>query len=100
MLVLDLRPGGNRAEDANGGGVTMRVVIPGGSGHLGTLLADALHRRGDEVIVISRNPRLEAWRTASWDEVAAIVDGADVVINLAGRSVDCRYTGRNRGDIL
>ena len=76
----------------------MRVVIPGGSGHLGTLLARALHERGDEVVVLSRTPKVERWPVVEWN--AAEVDGADVVINLAGRSVDCRYGRTNRHDIL
>jgi len=78
--------------------MTQRVVIPGGSGHLGTLLARALHERGDQVVVLSRTPRLEPWRVAGWD--AAEIDGADVVINLAGRNVDCRYGATNRHEIL
>jgi uncharacterized protein (TIGR01777 family) len=79
---------------------TLRVVMPGGSGHLGTLLANALHDRGDEVVVISRAPLVLPWRVAGWEELAAEVDGADVVINLSGRSVDCRYTAKHRREIL
>lgn len=78
----------------------LRIVIPGGSGHLGTTLAEALHERGDEVVIVSRSPHLLPWRVAGWDELAAEVDGADVVVNLAGRSVDCRYTARHRREIL
>src|SRR5207248_1454662 len=79
---------------------SLRIVVPGGSGHLGTVLAEALHERGDEVVVISRTPSSLPWRVAGWEELAAEVDGADAVINLAGRSVDCRYTARNRREIL
>lgn len=79
----------------------MRVVLPGGSGQVGTILARWYHGRGDEVVVLSRNPQAAEWRTVQWDacsqgpwveELAA----ADVVINLAGRNVNCRYTQRNR----
>ena len=76
----------------------MRVVIPGGSGHLGTLLARALHERGDEVVVLSRTPSLQPWRVTSWNR--SEIDGADVVINLAGRSVLCRYNRAHRREIL
>ena len=79
---------------------SLRVVIPGGSGHLGTILAEALHGRGDDVVVVSRTPSLLPWRSAGWEELAAEIDGADVVINLAGRSVDCRYTAKHRREIL
>lgn len=78
----------------------LRVVMPGGSGHLGTILANALHDRGDDVVVVSRAPRLLPWRVAGWEELAAEIDGADVVINLAGRSVDCRYTAKHRNEIM
>jgi uncharacterized protein (TIGR01777 family) len=79
---------------------SLRIVMPGGTGHLGTILAEALHVRGDEVVVVSRTPSLLPWRVAGWEELAAEVDGADVVINLAGRSVDCRYTERHKQEIF
>ena len=83
----------------------MKVVIPGGSGQVGTLLARAFHGEGHEVVELGRRPRRAPWRTVAWDAVHEgpwwrEVDGADVVINLAGRSVDCRYTARNRRLIL
>jgi len=84
----------------------MKVVIPGGSGQVGTLLARDFRRLGHEVVVLSRRPpRKSLWRVVPWDGAtvgawAAEVDGADVVINLAGRSVNCRYTAANRRLIL
>ncbi len=83
----------------------MRIVIPGGSGQLGALLARAFVRDGHEVVVLSRHVAPAPWRVVAWDAVNAgpwtrEIDGADVVINLAGRSVDCRYTAENRRAIL
>jgi uncharacterized protein (TIGR01777 family) len=83
----------------------MKIVIAGGSGHLGTLLAESFHRGGDEVVALSRNPRLEPWRVVPWDgreagEWAAEIEGADAVINLAGKNVNCRYNEANRREIL
>ena len=83
----------------------MKVVIAGGSGHLGRILAESFHESGDEVVVLSRHPRAEPWKVVPWDgrtlgEWAAEVDGADALINLAGRSVDCRYDEQNRKEIL
>jgi uncharacterized protein (TIGR01777 family) len=84
----------------------MKIVIPGGSGHVGTILARAFHERGDEVIVLSRTPtNMLAWRVVQWDgetrgDWAAEFDGAHAVINLAGRSVNCRYGPENRRNIL
>ena len=83
----------------------MKVVIPGGSGQVGTILARAFHADGHEVLVLSRNPGPAPWRTATWDartvgDWVRELDGADAVINLAGRSVNCRYTAANRRAIL
>jgi uncharacterized protein (TIGR01777 family) len=83
----------------------MKVVIPGGSGQVGTMLARHFHSEGCDVVVLSRSPRPAAWRTFEWDGATlgawiAELDGADVVINLAGRSVNCRYHARNRREIL
>src|SRR5437667_4500668 len=83
----------------------MKVVIPGGSGQVGTLLARAFVADGHEVVVLSRNPAQAPWRIIRWDGEtpgawATELDGADMVINLAGRSVNCRYNARNRKAIL
>ncbi len=83
----------------------MKVVLPGGSGQIGTILARHFQAGGHEVVVLSRSPAPAAWRVVPWDAAtvgpwAAELDGADVVINLAGRSVNCRYTTANRRTIL
>jgi uncharacterized protein (TIGR01777 family) len=84
----------------------MKVVIPGGTGQVGTLLARDFRRHGHEVVVLSRRPpRRALWRVLPWDGAtlgpwADELDGADLVINLAGRSVNCRYTAGNRQEIL
>jgi NAD dependent epimerase/dehydratase family enzyme len=78
----------------------MKIVIPGGSGQVGTILAHAFSDAGHEVVILSRQPDNSPWRTVHWDAAAlgdwaTELDGADVVINLAGRSVNCRYTAEN-----
>jgi uncharacterized protein len=83
----------------------VKVVIAGGGGHLGTLLARDRHASGDQVVVLSRSARPAPWRVAAWDAKtvgpwANELDHADVVVNLAGRSVNCRYTPENRREIL
>ena len=83
----------------------MKIVIPGGSGQVGTILARAFHAAGHEVVVLSRRPVANPWRMVTWDGASIgdwtnEVNGADVVINLAGRSVNCRYTPANRREIL
>jgi uncharacterized protein (TIGR01777 family) len=79
----------------------MKIVIPGGSGQVGTLLARTFLADGHEVVVLSRSPEKAAWRVVRWDARTlgawtAEVDGAHVVIHLAGRRVNCRYNARNR----
>jgi uncharacterized protein (TIGR01777 family) len=83
----------------------MKVVIPGGTGQVGTVLARAFQADGHEVVVLSRSPSAAPWRTVAWDaetigEWVDEIDGAEVVINLAGRSVNCRYTPENRRLIM
>lgn len=80
----------------------MRVVIPGGTGQVGGLLRRALHERGDQVTVLSRHPkrlepgiRHEVWDGRTLGPWVTAIDGADAVVNLAGRTVSCRYTDAN-----
>ena len=83
----------------------MKIVIPGGSGQVGTILARAFHREGHEVAVLSRHPERRPWRVVAWHATALgpwqrEIDGCDVVINLTGQSVNCRYTPANREAIV
>ena len=84
----------------------MKVVIPGGTGQVGTLLARALSAGGHDVVVLSRAARpAPGWRVVPWDGErpgpwVGELEGADAVINLAGRSVNCRYNAANRREIL
>ncbi|HEV7475597.1 MAG TPA: TIGR01777 family oxidoreductase [Pyrinomonadaceae bacterium] len=84
----------------------MKILIPGGSGQVGSVLARAFHERGDEVVVLSRTQTdAVPWRVVQWDgeslqDWADEFEGADIVINLAGRSVNCRYTPENRRLII
>ena len=83
----------------------MKIIIPGGSGQVGTVLAEAFTNDGHEVVVLSRSAGSRSWGTVSWDgeslgEWTRELDGADVVINLAGQSVNCRYTPLNRRVIM
>lgn len=82
----------------------MKIVIPGGTGQVGSLLARQLIVEGHEVVVLSRTIRPAPWRVVAWDGTTlgawiSEIDGADVVVNLAGRSVNCRYTPANRREI-
>jgi uncharacterized protein len=79
----------------------MRIIIPGGSGQVGRILARHFHARGHAVTVLSRSPHAAPWRMVAWDGLTpgawvAELEQADVCINLAGRSVNCRYGAENR----
>jgi uncharacterized protein (TIGR01777 family) len=84
----------------------LRIVIPGGSGQVGDGLARHFHGLGHSVTVLSRGPKSAAvWQVLPWNgrdlgSWIEAVNGADVVINLAGRNVNCRYTPANRREIL
>lgn len=77
----------------------MKIVIPGGTGQVGGVLTRALRARGDDVVVLSRknasDGRIVEWDGRTLGPWIRSIDGADVVINLVGRSVNCRYTDAN-----
>ncbi|MDX3571905.1 TIGR01777 family oxidoreductase [Streptomyces sp. ID05-47C] len=81
----------------------MKIVVPGGTGQVGTVLRRALTAAGHEVVVLSRHPRRPgdlAWDGRTRGPWTDAVDGSDVVINLAGRSVSCRYTPANLREMM
>jgi len=79
----------------------MKVVIPGGSGQVGQTLKRGLAAKGHEVVIVGRGRSADVqWNGRSGGPWTRQVDGADVVINLAGRSVNCRYTAANRREII
>ncbi|KAB1656272.1 DUF1731 domain-containing protein [Pseudoclavibacter chungangensis] len=75
-----------------------RVVIGGAGGFMGHALANRARRAGREVVTVGR-----AGSDLTWDDpdgLARAVDGASLVLGLAGKSVDCRYTPPNRAEII
>jgi len=94
----------------------MRIILPGGTGQIGIILTRHFLKSGHEVVILSRSPgrknyakqhpfshpnvsmlRWNAKQVEGWSDA---LEGSDVVINLAGRSVNCRYTPANRKLIL
>ncbi len=80
---------------------SLKIVIPGGSGQVGWMLGRHLQAKGHAVVVLSRDPKPAPWRVLAWDgrnpgPWVAELEACDVCINLAGRSVNCRYTPENR----
>lgn len=75
------------------------AVIAGASGYIGQHLRRALERQDVQVRTIGRGPTSDA----TWDDLpglTAVLDGADLLVNLSGRSVSCRYTKQNADEIL
>jgi uncharacterized protein len=82
-----------------------RIVLAGGNGQVGSVLARHFHSLGDSVVVVARRTAPAPWRVVPWDGLnlgswVNELENADVVINLAGRSVNCRYNAANRQSIL
>jgi uncharacterized protein (TIGR01777 family) len=82
-----------------------RILLVGGSGQVGCLLARHFHLSGANVSVVARTTFSAPWRVVAWDGLHGgpwqrELEGADVVLNLAGRSVNCRYHRFNRREIL
>jgi uncharacterized protein (TIGR01777 family) len=82
----------------------LRIVIPGGSGQVGRMLAQFFQDCGHHVTVLTRGPYTASWSTVHWDgrtlgPWVETLEGADVCIHLSGRRIDCRYTARNRREL-
>jgi uncharacterized protein (TIGR01777 family) len=82
------------------------IVLAGGSGFLGQLLASYLQERGWAPVILARVPAPNAkFKELEWDartvgDWIKALDGAEAVVNLAGRSVNCRYNAENRRAIM
>jgi uncharacterized protein (TIGR01777 family) len=84
-----------------------KIILAGGSGFLGGELAKHFTTLGWEIVVLTRNPkprsdqaREVAWDTKSLGAWARELEGATAVVNLTGRSVDCRYNAKSRREIM
>ncbi len=80
----------------------MKIVIAGASGFMGTRFSELYRARGDQVTTIGRQAG-SGHADAAWGDQARIgrlLDGADILVNLAGKSVNCRYTETNMAEIL
>jgi len=83
------------------------IIIAGGNGFIGRLLTESLVSGNNDIVVLTRSPgpAAQSIRQVGWDgrtlgDWTRELDGASALINLAGRSVNCRYNERNRREIL
>ncbi|WP_299277446.1 TIGR01777 family oxidoreductase [uncultured Psychroserpens sp.] len=75
------------------------IVIAGGSGFLGQVLEHYFLKNGNRVYILTRHPKWENdvyWNAKSLDKWTSVIEGSDVLINLTGKSVDCRYNETNK----
>jgi uncharacterized protein len=84
-----------------------RIILAGGSGLLGRALARHFTAAGWETVILRRalsakhtGAREVLWDARSFSQWAREIEGADALVNLTGRTVDCRYTSKNRHDIM
>lgn len=85
-----------------------KIILAGGTGHLGKLLTKEFVRQGYAVVILSRSARPlpdEQVSMVEWDGVTLgkwkeVLDGADAVINLTGKSVQCRFTEANKKELV
>ena len=84
-----------------------KLIIAAGTGFLGNILIDHFKNEYKQIVILTRsNPKSQKnVRYVNWDAKTLTgwekeLENSDVVINLAGRSVDCRYTEKNKAEIL
>jgi len=80
----------------------MKIIIAAGTGFLGKNLEKYFTEKGNEVYILTRNPKRKNeihWNARTLSEWKNWVENADFLINLTGKSVDCRYTEKNKKEI-
>ena len=84
-----------------------KIVLVGGNGYLGTVLANYYSGRAKEVIILSRKPKVDEGNvtTIVWDgthkgDWTRALENADLLVNLCGKNVNCRYTDKNKEEIV
>lgn len=80
----------------------MKIIIAAGTGFLGKNLEEYFTQKGEQVYILTRNPKRKNeifWDAKTLGEWKNSLENSDVLINLAGKSVDCRYTDKNKKEI-
>jgi uncharacterized protein (TIGR01777 family) len=84
-----------------------KIILAGGNGYLGSVLAAYYAELAEQVIVLSRKYKAPEGniKTLVWDginegEWVKAIEGAELLVNLCGKNVNCRYTVKNREEII
>ncbi|KIC63737.1 TIGR01777 family oxidoreductase [Chryseobacterium taiwanense] len=80
----------------------MKIIIAAGTGFLGKNLERYFTEKGNQVFILTRNPKRENeiyWDAKTLGDWGSLIEGSDVLINLTGKSVDCRYNEKNKEEI-
>lgn len=80
----------------------MKIIIAAGTGFLGRNLEEYFTEKGNQVYILTRKPKRKNefhWDAKTLGEWKNLLENADVLINLTGKSVDCRYTEKNKREI-
>lgn len=84
-----------------------KLIIAGGTGFLGNVLVEYFKKNVEKIIILTRSRKKDfeninflLWDGKSQGDWAKAIEGADVLINMTGKSVDCRYTPENKVLIL
>lgn len=75
-----------------------KIIIAGGTGFLGHYFEEKFTNLGYEVIIISRQSQHLPWTDQT--SIVKALEDAEMLINLAGKSVNCRYNEKNKQEIL
>lgn len=84
-----------------------KLIIAAGTGFLGNVLIQHFNNKFEEIVILTRgkseiknNIKYVNWNAKTFSGWEEELENTDVVINLAGKSVDCRYTEKNKAEIL
>jgi uncharacterized protein (TIGR01777 family) len=77
-----------------------RVILAGGSGFVGSALASALRTKGFEPLVLGRGGTDLQWDGKTLGPWATALEGAEAVVNLTGKNINCHHTEENRREII
>ncbi len=84
-----------------------KIILAGGNGYMGTVLAAYYEAKAEEIVILSRRPaaaggniRTVVWNGKTSGAWVSELEQADLLVNLCGKNVNCRYNERNKREIL